>query len=544
MSTDKTKQLQAPQTLIESTYNGLVNAINYANTCDGTTTPSLTIEITQNITLEGNLPVINTQLPILTITGSNNDQIQIDGQGSYQGFVVLQCASLLLQQLTLYYTSSRPEQGCLGAGGGIVLNGGTSAPGVQLDNVSILHCSAFGGDAVAGAIGGYGGSVDNNTSYNGDSGDQSNPSPANIFGDTTTGDTGVAGQGGNGGSGGNAGERSHTGPGGNGSSGQVGGTGADGGYGSGGGPGGGGGGGGAGALGIGPGQEGSGGAGASGGNAGAPGYGGGASSISVGSGEDGQGPSVYSPGYGGLGGNGASGGAGAGLGGGLFLMDNANLLISGSGSIDSNEVVGGTSTTGNGGAAGTGIFLQGSGILRFNTNTSYLVNNPITDEKGVELAELFDAPTGFPPGSWGISMEGAGTLELCEDQQFCGSIGISDGIVDLTSALLVTKNEVDLTGGALQFLPSSASSLNIGELQINNSPQLNVNGYSTITATSLIIPDGSSPTLTVNLSNFSGKSLTILTTPAANIPSALNLICSDTKYKISSQGSSIIATKI
>lgn len=548
MSAAKKLTPQGQRTIPVSTFNGLVGAINKVN---GTSGEPYIISISSSITLESKLPFIDTTVH-LTIQGTD-PTIQIMGQGSHQAFIVSNCPSLTLQQLTLYRASSRPGDGCLGAGGGVAV---ASGPTVTMVDVSLSHCSAFGGKSTSGGSGGSGGTPPDETSDsdsgNGSDGNQENSSPESIFGDTTSGSLGVSGPGGIGGSGGDVGAECEDGSGKTGHSGDDGNTGATGGYGSGGGPGGGGGGGGAGGYGYADGypcEGGSGGDGKSGGSAGSPGYGGGPSGSDS-PGSNGQGPSGSgdeNPGNGGSGGDGAPGGAGAGLGGGIFVANAGNLTIGGAGSIDGCEVQGGTSSTGNGGAAGTGIFLQGTGTLTFNTTSTYTVSDPITDEQGVSLAKLFDAPSGFEPGSWGIEMNGSGTLELVGDQQFCNTIKISAGSVDLTSAQLLTTNDVELDGGTLLFIPTSSQSLSIGDLMVDQAvSQLSVNCNGTIAANSLMIQDGTTPTLQIdfNPDGFSGKSLPILTTPtSAPIPTALKLTITNADYKVQNTGSAIVVTK-
>jgi hypothetical protein len=108
------------------------------------------------------------------------------------------------------------------------------------------------------------------------------------------------------------------------------------------------------------------------------------------------------------------------------VMDNASLTISGSGQIAGNTVQGGQSpgASTNGSAAGSGIFLQGSGVLNFDQDAAdiFTIADDIMDETGavksgkatviVGATDPNGLPTGGGTGIWSISQAGTGKVNI------------------------------------------------------------------------------------------------------------------------------------
>ena len=202
---------------------------------------------------------------------------------------------------------------------------------------------------------------------------------------------------------------------------------------------------------------GGGGGGAVGISAGAGGFGGGGAgqvSTSASGGRTGSGG--FGGGEGGLNGGGnltgypsGGGGGGAGFGGAVFVRDGGTLTI-----IDS-DFTDGTVTGGAGGAsdytdsnnfggpaadvfggtgqaAGTAMFLQGSGTITYEADTSETISDTIVDEEGWVVTTAYSPPTGYVPGSYTVDKTGAGTLTLSGANAYSGGTTIEDGTLDLT----------------------------------------------------------------------------------------------------------------
>lgn len=305
------------------------------------------------------------------------------------------------------------------------------------------------------------------------------------------------------------------------------------------------------------GQSGPGGTGGSGGNAGSLGLGGSEGGTGT-SGAKGQSGGGSLGNAGGSGGAGSASGAGAALGGAIFVMDNAALLIGGlsAGAISSGEVKGGASAVGgaDGAAAGTGIFLQGSGDLNFNPDQTYTVSDPITDETGavangsVVVSSQGTGPDGLQmgggEGEWNLQMSGNGTLSLQGEHAFYGQITLTLGTLDLSDYQNQGANNLEFNGGILKQQPTSAMTLTLGVIDINSSAALSVNGYSDIKASSIQLGSNPSVTLTIDFdqTGFSGTSKVVLTTNEL-IPSSLQVISTSKKYKFTVEDNTITVSK-
>ena len=318
-----------------------------------------------------------------------------------------------------------------GGAGGINAGGGAGFGGPGFDG---------GSDATAGQGG---------TGNPGGSGAGGGAGGADGGAGASAGGAGAIG-GGGGGAGGSAGAGGAGGFGGGGGAGPNGAAGAGGAGGFGGGGGAGATGGGAGAGGIG-GFGGGGGAGSVGGGAGAGGdggFGGGAGAGAVGGAGD-PGAAGFGGGFGAPNNGFGGGGGGAGMGGAVFVAEGATLEFIGTGSMSGNSVTAGTGGpgAGNGSAFGDGIFLQGAtGNLSFNPGAGQTQTyaDEITDQSG-------SGGTGANAGSWGITVNGAGTVHLSGVNTYTGGTTISSGTLQgnttsfgsIVAGILLSGNIID-----------------------------------------------------------------------------------------------------
>ncbi len=441
----------------------LREAINYANANAGTDTITFDANLASAVfTLSSMLPVINSDL---TIDGGAGG-VTIDGQDLHRIFFI-NSGTVTLKNLTLEDglaqggnggTAVLAGGGGMGAGGAIFIRGslgGHVAPTVTLDSVDITSSSAIGGNGGAtpgglahsgggGGLGGNGGS--GNIQFGGGHGG-GGAFPGETGGESQS-FSGANGGGANGGTGGGAG--SNGGAGGELSGGGGAGTGNT--IGGSGGFGGGGGGGGIGTqFAIGGAGGFGGGGGGSGKVPGSGGYGGG-----TGGWLNGPTPAPATPGFGGgVGSNNPpiSGGGGAGMGGGLFVMEGATVTIAGSLNVSGGSVTGGNGPSGatDGQAFGNGLFLHGSGTLNFapDAGDTQTISDAIQDESGV-VAGGYTAPTGFTPGSWGLTKSGDGTLTLSGANAYSGATTVDAGTLVVEGSITsgVTVNSSATLGGS------------------------------------------------------------------------------------------------
>ena len=216
-----------------------------------------------------------------------------------------------------------------------------------------------------------------------------------------------------------------------------------------------------------------------GGNGGFGGGGGGGPTVggNGGFGGGGGGSLIYggTGGYGGGGGNGVVGGAGgfgggkagsglfprksggggggAGMGGAIFVQRGGKLTIAGTFSVNGNSVNGGTGGGRgglNGHAFGSGIFMQGSGTISFapGSGQAQVISNVIADEKGV-VARGYKPPTGFTPGSWGLTLNGPGSLTLSAANMYTGGTNVMAGTLNVTGSIADSNLTSVAGGGAL-----------------------------------------------------------------------------------------------
>jgi len=436
-----------------------------------TTAPAgATIVLDANVTLSADLPSVSNNV---TIDGVGHT---LSGANQFRGLFIAAFdvnqnptpINVTVQNLTIANTvaaGGSGGDGSAGGGGGAGLGGAIfvgNAAGVTVTNVNVVSSSAIGGNGGntngdpsgggGGGLGGNGASAlgsgaggggigrgatggDENTS-NGGAGILTGGAPGGDTSPTSTNTGGVNGGGGGGGGFGGAG---------GGSGGQSGGLG-NGGFG-----GFGGGGGGAGPGFSAPTFSGSGGFGGGGGGGDGPGFGGfgaggggGTINTTFGGFNNGQ--------FGGAGADGTTasgGGGGAGLGGGIFVATGGTLTLGGGFTINGTSVQGGTGGAGaeNGRAFGSGLYLQGSGVIAFNqaAGQAATISTDIADEGGVlGPCVIVDCS---PPGRWGIDKQGAGTLVLSGNNIYTGGTLVEGGTLQINTAQNIGSGDVGLMNG-------------------------------------------------------------------------------------------------
>jgi hypothetical protein len=431
-----------------------------------------TITFGADITLAGDLPAVQKSI---TIDGAGH---ALDGAGTYRGFFVanfnggstLAPVTVAIQNLTIRHAKAKGGDGgsgFYGGGGGAGMGGAlfvADAANVTLLNVNFDSNNATGGAAVVfGAGAGGGGGLGGNGGHGGGSGTPILP------GFTLIG----SGGGGVGGNGGDAGFQGSDGFLIGASSGGAGGGGLSGGAnGGGGGSGtttqGAGGGGVAGAAGSsianigGSGGFGGGGGGGDTGGSGGFGGGGGGGSTAGGAGGFGGGGGAG----GGLGGFGAGngnlggGGDGAALGGGIFVQQGGTLLINGSSLTSGGTVTPGGDIVGtNAHGYGNGIFIQGDNTLTFSpaSGDAQILNDQIADQTG-------NGGTGGNAGVGSVTMNGAGTLVVSGANTYTGTTTISAGIfalVNITGSATGTGPVNVQTGAMLSGRGAASGTVNL-----------------------------------------------------------------------------------
>ena len=153
---------------------------------------------------------------------------------------------------------------------------------------------------------------------------------------------------------------------------------------------------------------------------------------------------------------GGGGGGGAGFGGAIFVREGGILTI-GASSVSGGSVAGGQGNIsadtlvegGDGHAAGAGLFLQGTGILTFDpaTGETTTVADAIADEAGF-VASGYTPPVGYIPGSWALTMNGAGTLILSGENIYSGETTVAAGLLQVEGSIAGSATTV-LAGAKL-----------------------------------------------------------------------------------------------
>ncbi|MFB2933773.1 hypothetical protein ACE1B6_00690 [Aerosakkonemataceae cyanobacterium BLCC-F154] len=377
------------------------------------------IELQQSVFITSSLPILERGNDIDFIGQNRNTAIN----GLNRQIFTINGADVTFRQMTFLNGLAEGGDGVNGGGGGAGLGGALfiNQGRVTVDDVIFSQNRAIGGDGTIGRTGGRGGN-DSGTGNNGLIGGSGGLLNANntLLNPLMFGGAGSGGSGGRGGStigsrngsdafGGNiggfgsGGGSGGAGGGGGGGSGALfpagnggnGGAGGAGGFGGGGGAGGGGGGGGANVLLGRTGRGGSGGAGSAGGTTfgnvgggdGGPGQAGGnGSSTFIGD----------SPGRGGIAGQ---GGGGGGLGGAIFVRQDATLHVNAS-SFSSNSATGGQGFE-RGTGAGSGVFIQNGANVTFGRGTTFENTNSSFRFNRDELNDpIFGSFTTVITGQW------------------------------------------------------------------------------------------------------------------------------------------------
>jgi autotransporter-associated beta strand protein len=96
--------------------------------------------------------------------------------------------------------------------------------------------------------------------------------------------------------------------------------------------------------------------------------------------------------------------------------------------------------------------MQGSGAITFapGSGQSQTISDVIADEKGV-IAAGYTPPAGFTPGSWGLMLNGPGSLTLSAINLYTGNTNLMAGTLNVTgsianSALTTVDGGAALTG--------------------------------------------------------------------------------------------------
>jgi hypothetical protein len=331
-------------------------------------------------------------------------------------------------------------RGEFGAGSGpgkTGATGGASAEAGAGGTGGYLGGGGGGGDGGDGGSGGAGGTAGGHAGAGGHGADGS-----------TGGLGGLGGFGGGGGGGGNGGRGGDGGDGGIGEStrghGGAGGAGGDGGNGATGGGGGFGGGGGGG------------GHGGTAGDGGPPGTARNGAAPGTASGNPGSAGKAGFGNFGGFGGGGAQGGSrggegggGLGAGGDIFIAQGGTLTIDG-GLLANGTVKGGTGAQ-DGGAYGSGIFIQGTETITLAapTTETLTVSGVIADQKG-------SGGTGANAVMGALDIAGTGTVALDADNTFQGGITIQSGTLELAHTGAAGGGNIGFDPGVLTFAAADA----------------------------------------------------------------------------------------
>jgi outer membrane autotransporter protein len=445
---------------IVNSQSELIAAINVAN---ASTDAVNTITLGSDIALSQALPILNPQSGSrLVIEGNGNT---IDGQNQQRIFFA-NTGDIAIRDVTLANANAHGGNGGdnfgggggMGAGGALFVRGdldGYTGASVTLRNVEVVDNAATGGDggiawdysgsrAHPGGGGGLGGDGGSGADGSGNGGQGGGGAFSGQNGNVTTTSSGAQGGGPDGGAGGASGVDGEQGGEFSGGGGGTGANGGDGGFGGGGGGGG-----------YTAGAGGDGGFGGGGGTSGNGGYGGGGGLGGVG----GQGG--FGAGDGNSGGSDNNrGGGGAGMGGGLFVMEGGTLIVEDGFTVSGNTVTGGRGRPPNivprppndGEAFGAGLYFQGSGNATFRPSggQTQTIGDVIADEAGV-VANGYTPPAGFTPGTWSLTKDGDGTLELTGDNSYSGGTELNGGTLSVRHDNALGTGTLTAAGGTLDI---------------------------------------------------------------------------------------------
>jgi fibronectin-binding autotransporter adhesin len=245
---------------------------------------------------------------------------------------------------------------------------------------------------------------------------------------------------------------------------------------------------------------GGGGGGSNGGSGGAGGFGGGGGGGATG------GAGGFAGGSGGSSTSNGGGGGGGALGGAIMVASGGTLDLDGADSISGSSATAGAGGTGgtaglglslaggaggpNGGsgtAAGAGIFLAGSGTLGLDVGSKLTetISDPIADQTG-------SGGTGANAGSWGINVNGAGTVVLGGANAYTGGTTVTRGTLSISADnnLGAATSSVTLSPGTTLAVTGTFTFDHA--VTISGDPTFDVSPGATMTVSS-VIADGSSP---------------------------------------------------
>jgi autotransporter-associated beta strand protein len=152
------------------------------------------------------------------------------------------------------------------------------------------------------------------------------------------------------------------------------------------------------------------------------------------------------------------------MGGAIFVMDGGSLVLRGAITIAGNTVAAGThgNSAHDGSAFGDGLFLNGTGHIRFNPGAGQTehVFNAIDDEQGVVALLGYTPPVGFTPGNYALIKSGKGTLVLSADNFYSGGTVLKAGTLDVTG--LAGTGGITFAGVAKLEIANSAILFGLG----------------------------------------------------------------------------------
>ena len=194
-------------------------------------------------------------------------------------------------------------------------------------------------------------------------------------------------------------------------------------------------------------------------------------------------------GFGGGGGGVYRGGGGLGAGGGVFVESGGTLTVAGGVGVSGNAVAGGTGAN-NGGAAGSGIFAQGTVTLTFDpaAGTTATIADTISDMGG------------WAGGALGVVMDGAGLTQLTGTLSYIGATDVQSGTLEIAGDASGMSGTVAIQQGATLVLSGGATGFSApvvddGTLVLLGAGTIasSVNIGSAITGTGSVVLDNAQP---------------------------------------------------
>jgi len=137
--------------------------------------------------------------------------------------------------------------------------------------------------------------------------------------------------------------------------------------------------------------------------------------------------------------------------------------------------------------------MQGSGTLTFapGSGQAQTISNVIADEKGV-VAAGYTPPSGFTPGSWGLTLNGAGSLTLSAANEYSGGSNVLAGTLIAGNNKAFGSGTVSLAAGTTLSFLNSANFTIANAIHISGDPNFTPPSGTTQTISG-VISNGSSP---------------------------------------------------